>query len=106
MNADPSDVLDCSNGPLPRSLEPRAYFNVNRSEFALWREDAIEYLNWCDDQGLTVLGFDLWVATQPGPTVVDGGEFEGDSAACRKAINAGEFVGATRDSVFNIWVQR
>jgi len=106
MTAGPGDVLECSNGPLPRSLESRAYFSVNRSEFALWREDAIEYLNWCDDHGLTGLGFDLWVATQPGPTVVGGAEFEGDSSACRKVIDAGEFGRTTRDSVFNIWVQR
>ena len=106
MSGSPGDFVECSNGPLPRSFEPRAYFTVNRSEFALWREDAVEYLNWCDEQGLTVLGFDLWVATQPGPTVVDGGEFEGDSSACRKAISAGEFAGVARDSVVNIWVRR
>ena len=106
MSAGSDEVLECSNGPLPRSLESRAYFSVNRSEFALWREDAIEYLNWCDDHGLTVLGFDLWVASQPGPTVVNGGEFEGDSSACRRVISTGDIGGAARDSVFNIWVQR
>lgn len=106
MSDSPDDLLECANGPLPRSLESRAYFTVNRSEFALWRADAIEYLDWCDDHGFTVLGFDVWVATQPGPTVVNGGEFEGDASACRKAIRAGEFASVAGDPVYNIWVQR
>jgi hypothetical protein len=82
-----TNVLECSNGPLPRHLEPRAYFTPDRAEFALRGSDAIEYLHWCDRQGLTVLGFDTWEPTRPQPTVINGGEFEGDASACRNAIS-------------------
>ena len=95
------DPLSCANGPLPASFQARAYFTANRGEFALGPGDALEYLNWCDQEGLTVLGFDTWEPSQPGPTVVNGGEFEGDGAACREKIRSGDF----QKLVLNIWVQ-
>ncbi|HJW13120.1 MAG TPA: hypothetical protein VJ776_00410 [Thermoanaerobaculia bacterium] len=98
--SDTDDVRECSNGPLPRSMESRAYFDETGREFALTRDDALEYLNWCEGRGLTVLGFDAWMPTRPGPTVINGGEFEGDASACRVAID--DFTG---DSIFNIWVE-
>jgi hypothetical protein len=101
MTASASDSLACSNGPLPASLEPRAYFTAKREEFALGASDALEYLDWCDRQGLLVLGFDTWKPTQPGPTVLIGGEFEGNASACREKIRSGDFAGV----VLNIWVQ-
>src|SRR6476661_1320592 len=68
----PEDPLHCSNGPLPASFRVRAYFTANCDEFALGPGDALEYLSWCDQEGLTVLGFDTWEPSQPGPTVVNG----------------------------------
>jgi hypothetical protein len=97
----PEDPLHCSNGPLPASFRVRAYFTANCDEFALGPGDALEYLSWCDQEGLTVLGFDTWEPSQPGPTVVNGGEFEGDASACRERIRLGDF----EKLVLNIWVR-
>ena len=94
------DFRECSNGPLPGSMESRAHFDEGGHEFALTRDDALEYLNWCEGRGLNVLGFDAWMPTRPGPTVINGGGFEGDASACRVAI-----TGFPGDLVFNIWVE-
>jgi hypothetical protein len=104
MSNETSELLQFSNGPLPQRFEARAYFTGGRKEFALRPADALAYLNWCDEQGLLVLGFDTWLPTMPGPTVVNGGEFEGDALACRERIQVGQVEGGT-DSVLNIWVQ-
>ncbi|SRR6266511_3209224 len=100
MSNGPDEFLQCSNGPLPRSMESRAYFSDDRREFALCRSDALEYLRWCEDNGLKVLGFDIWMPTRPGPTVVDAGGFNGDAFACRTVIQ--DYPG---DPVFNIWAE-
>jgi hypothetical protein len=104
MSIRTSELLSFANGPLPREFESRAYFTVRRSEFALCPADALAYLNWCDQQGVVVLGFDTWLPTTPSPTVVNGGEFEGDALACRERIQSGQVEGGT-NAVLNIWVQ-
>lgn len=103
LTPDAGAVRNCSNGPLPQWLESRATFSRDKHEFALKREDAIEYLDWCQKQGLRVLGFDLWTAADPRPAVLGGVDegFEGNAQECRAAITSPEFPG---EPLFNIWV--
>ena len=61
-----------ANGPLPRQFEGLAYFTQDRKEWALPKEAALEYLAWCDQHGLQVLGFEVWYPTSFGPTVIAG----------------------------------
>ena len=101
-------VLKYGKGPLPSSFESVAYFTADLKEFALPQSQAINYLDWCQSRGLRVIGFDIWAATQPGPTVADYYGFEGDIEACRDAIRVLDIswvlarYGA--EAVFNIWV--
>lgn len=109
LTPDSGVILSCSNGPLPKWLEPRAYFSRDRHEFALKREDALEYLEWCQREGLRVLGFDIWAAADPSPSVLEGEEgFEGNARECHEAISSRDFSSLSQASaaepVFNIWV--
>jgi hypothetical protein len=98
-------VTEYRNGPLPERFEAAAYFTGNRGEWALPKVEALDYLDWCEHGGLTVLGFDVWYPTTPGPTVTDLGlgNVEGVEAV-RAAIrdHPGRHVSGT--VVFNIWV--
>jgi len=103
LTPDSGVIRNCSNGPLPRWLEPRATFSRDKHEFALKKDDALEYLDWCQKQGLRVLGFDLWAAADPRPAVLGGADegFEGNAAECLTAISTRDFPG---EPLFNIWV--
>ena len=102
-------VLKYGNGPLPSSFESVAYFTADLKEFALPQSEAINYLDWCQSRGFRVIGFDIWAATHPGPTVADYNGFEGDIEASRHAIRGLHIswvlarYGA--EAVFNIWVE-
>jgi hypothetical protein len=64
------DTKKFDNGPLPASLKSFAYISPGGKEFGLPREKALEYLTWCDQVGLKVLGFDVWIPTKPNqPTI-------------------------------------
>lgn len=98
-------TTEYSNGPLPAHLEPAAYFTGDRREWALPKAAALDYLDWCECQGLRVLGFEVWYPTTPGPTVTDFGlgNVEG-VAASRDRIreHPGRYVSGP--VVFNITV--
>jgi hypothetical protein len=88
-------VTDFGNGPLPEHLESSTYFTAGRREWALPKAAALEYLDWCEAQGLGVHGFDIWYPTKPSPTVTDEGlgNVEGVAAA-RESIrrHPGEYA--------------
>lgn len=96
------------NGPLPLHFKERAYFTSEKSEFALRQKDALEYLNWCKAKGLAVLGYEVWYATTPGPTVPAGWVAEGNAEHCRDGISKidvtaeRERAGLNAGVVFNI----
>ena len=52
---------------LPPSLVNRAYRSEN--EFAWERKDAIQVVEALQDHGFFVLGVDIWIPTNPGPTI-------------------------------------
>jgi hypothetical protein len=86
-----------NNGPLPSEFESVAY--LSEHEFALPRGAAIEYLRWCQHNGVVVLGFDTWRATTPGPTALIEG-CEGDASQCILLLTAQpERPGV----VYNVW---
>lgn len=93
-----------ANAPLPDFLASRAYFSA--SEFALFRADALAFLDWCDSQTIKIIGFDVWLPTHPGPTATMAGA-EGDSEHCRRLILDGEWsnLGAAdgMEIVYNMW---
>jgi len=66
-------ITEYANGPLPAHLQPAAYFTGDRREWALPKAAALDYVDWCEGQGLRVLGFEVWYPTTPGPTVTDVG---------------------------------
>lgn len=102
LTPDSGLIRSCSNGPLPKWLEPRARFSPDGHEFALTKEDALEYLDWCQKEGLRVLGFDVWAAADPAPaSFEEDSGVEGNARECRDAISSRDFPG---DPLFNIWV--
>ncbi len=98
-----------SNGPLPLRLKERAYFTLEEAEFALRKSDALEYLQWCKSKGLLVLGYEVWYATTPGPTVPVWTD-EADADKCYDVISQIDVeaertrAGLNADVVFNISV--
>jgi hypothetical protein len=102
-NGDGAPLTVYANGPLPPHLVAHAYFTADGREWALRKPEALEYLDWCEQQGLRVLGFDVWYPSGPTPTDFGLGNVEG-VAAVRDLIRAhpGRYVwGAV---VFNITV--
>jgi len=96
-----------SNGPLPQAFEASAYFNSDRTEWALPKSQALAYIDWCEGEGLQVVGFDVWYPTAQGPTVLvtSAGRAVGN-AANRRALSDHPGVDETGALVFNIWVDR
>jgi hypothetical protein len=81
----------------------------NGKEFAFQRDDALAFLDWCDNNGFEVTGYDVWAPTEPKPTDCYIHNIEGDSRTCRSAI--ANFDTNTfrqrlgKDPVFNIWAK-
>src|SRR5687768_1231814 len=98
-----------NNGPLPLRFKERAYFPTATAEFALRKSDALEDLRWCRYKKIPVLGYDVWYATNPGPTVPVWAD-SSDVDKCYDAISQidvdaeRERAGHNADVVFNIWV--
>lgn len=97
------------NGPLPQDFKKRAYLAAN--EFALYKEDALKYLQWCKANGYEVLGYEIWFPTNPGPTTliasgIAGGN--GDADTCYNFILNDDFTEEEKkhglNIVFNICV--
>jgi hypothetical protein len=82
-----SKVTHYGNGPLPEHLASAAYFTGDRQEWALPKAEALSYLDWCESKSLSVIGFEVWYPTTPGPTVVELG------------VGNVEGIAATRDSI-------
>ena len=93
------------NGPLPQDFKERAYLAAN--EFALYKEDALKYLQWCKANGYEVLGYEIWFPTNPGPApLLAGGN--GDADTCYNFILNDDFAEEEKkrglNIVFNICV--
>jgi hypothetical protein len=52
-------TIDCANGPLPGAFDSVAYFTEDRREWALPKQNALAYLDWCEQHELSVLGFEV-----------------------------------------------
>lgn len=91
-----------SNASLPERFRERAYISAN--EFALYREDAIEYLHWCKKQGYHVLGYEGWMPTSPGPTPILSEIYEGGADFCIEALSS-QTSSVSQNIVFNLWVE-
>ena len=93
------------NGPLPQNFKRHAYFAAY--EFALYKDDALEYLQWCKVNGYEVVGYETWFPTKPGPTVLIAGG-RGDADTCYKLILNDDFAKEEKERglkiVFNISV--
>lgn len=98
-----------NNGPLPLHLKERAYFPTATAEFALRKSDALKYLRWCKAKNISVLGYEVWFATSPGPTVPVWGD-SADADKCYDVISQIDVEKEKKqrrlnvDVVFNIWV--
>ncbi|HTI44729.1 MAG TPA: hypothetical protein VL462_00025 [Candidatus Nitrosotalea sp.] len=79
---------------LPAHLKRLAY--KAGAELAWKRSDAIEVLKFLSDNGYILLGIDIWLATQPGPTIpqpfVYDWSLETTSSANRQQVTAIDFV--------------
>ena len=99
-------VTNFANGPLPEQFEAFAYFTPDRTEWALPRDAALAYLDWCEGQKLCVLGWEAWYPTSSGPAVVSGSFFNQSGIALNRAAllrEAGRNMWG--EIVFNITVQ-
>lgn len=95
-----------SNGPLPIQFEKRAIFDEDGTEWALYKNDAIEYLNWCIEKNLIVLGFDL---AEPEGVVYPWGE-SGNAQEMIEIIQSANLDEVKKEigvkPAFNIWVDK
>lgn len=98
----PADVASCpscgftfageethlyANGPLPDSLLATAIAPVDSQRFALSTSQVARYVEWCDAEGLSVSGWEVWGRGLVGHTVRERVE-KGDGAALRRAAAA------------------
>jgi hypothetical protein len=101
-----------TNAALPDFLAGKELRSPDGKEFALSAEHALAYLDLCDQQVLTGLGFDVWAMTEPQRYALPHLDAGGNSSQCRKAITSIEAKHAkeiiARHGVtpaYNIWVE-
>jgi uncharacterized protein CbrC (UPF0167 family) len=91
-------VTQYNNAPLPDFL----------AASALVPDDALRYLEWCQQQGFSSITYEVWLPTEGGPTVLVGYVGGGDIETCVEAIRAGQYTLADKhhnpDVVYNFWV--
>jgi hypothetical protein len=75
------------NGPLPEELEQDALRIEVIDAFALKCEPAKLYCRWAERNGVIVEGFEVWIVTEQGPSVVSGAVFDGSPSECASAID-------------------
>lgn len=96
-----------NNALLPDEFDSTAYLSPNGQEFALPREAAVAFLQRCQQNGIQVLGFDVWLPTEPKPTAFFSEKCEGDAAFCLSALVRIDDDAIERNHgckpVFNIW---
>ncbi len=81
-----------ANGPLPESLLKAAFTPADSSRFALPAALVQRYVDWCDAEGLVIVGWESWVITTFGhrfgePCVGDAGAL---CLAARSALAHGD----------------
>ena len=74
------------NGPLPEEFEREALQIEIIEAFALKREPARLYCRWAEGNGVQIEGFETWLSTERGPSIVTGAVYEGSAAECAQAI--------------------
>lgn len=88
------------NGPLPNKFT-MIFLMPDKTEFALNKKDALKYLDWCKEQNIEVLGFDVWNISQATePIVIEKLAITGDAGCCIKEITESE----NDELAYNIWV--
>ena len=96
-----------SNALLPDEFDSVAYLSPNGQEFALPRDAAVAFLRRCQQNGIQVLGFDVWLPTEPKPTDFFSENCEGDAESCLSALGHIDDEAIERKHgckpVFNIW---
>ena len=96
-----------SNAFLPEKFDSVAYLSPNGQEFALPRDAAVAFLRRCLQNGIQVLGFDVWLPTEPKPTDFFSENCEGDAESCLSALGQVDDEAIERKHgckpVFNIW---
>lgn len=99
-----------SNALLPEKFASVAYLSPNGQEFALPRDASVAFLRRCHQNGIQVLGFDVWLPTEPKPTDFFPENCEGDAEACLSAISHVDDEAIERKHgckpVFNIWTNQ
>jgi hypothetical protein len=90
-----------SNGVLPEFLSNDAYISSSGREFALSAEATVEYLRWAQQNGVQIVGFEVWRPCNPGPTPLPGLGCDGDAETCVAAVPR-IVAGYGPDIVFNI----
>jgi hypothetical protein len=90
------------------------------TEMAWKREDALKIVSILERNAYHVFGVDVWIATNPGPTIPTPYVYdwaEGDSSSDRVAKSAAGFIAAfqwhpydtvysSTEPYFNIWAER
>jgi len=75
------------NGPLPDEFKDAALEIDSVGEFGLAPEQAKAYCRWAEECKLEVIGFEMWLSTGPGPSVVTGAVFDGNANDCAVAMD-------------------
>jgi hypothetical protein len=73
---------------LPDYLRQRGY--KSGSELAWAREDALQVAETLSNNGYSILGVDIWLATVPGPTIPTPFVYDWDPSRC--GMSAAEFI--------------
>ena len=82
-------------GELPQHLKDNAY--LVGEESAWLKNDALDVIDLCKEQGIAVLGGEVWLPTQPGPTIPTPFMYTWEADQKLPTESWGQFVGRTSE---------
>lgn len=80
---------------LPQLLKDRTY--SAGEELAWYKDDALGVIEFCKEQGIAVLGGEVWIPTKPGPTIPTPFVYTWEANQKMAAESWSQFVGRTNE---------
>ena len=84
---------------LPEKLKKGSYFASG--EYAWSKEGAVEIIDWLSNKVIVVNGIEIWIPTQPGPTIPSSYIYSWEAEQKKKDENWLQFVEHTNKNAKN-----